>query len=126
MGECEIAVMPGLIAGQRQIPVSSAGCYVPGGRYAHIACALITVTTGKVAGVHHVIGCSPERPEHLQVQAEELDWWLIRLSAYGSLFLGKETTVALGDKTSGSNHVRPPAELRVIRVDYPFTSLPRQ
>jgi len=46
-------------------------------------------------------------PEHLQVQAEDLDWWLNRLSAYGSLFLGEETTVAFGDKTSGPNHVLP-------------------
>ena len=46
-------------------------------------------------------------PEHLQVQAEDLEWWLGRLSAYGSLFLGAETTVAFGDKTSGPNHVLP-------------------
>ena len=46
-------------------------------------------------------------PEHLQVQAEDLDWWLNRLSAYGSLFLGEETTGAFGDKTSGPNHVLP-------------------
>ena len=46
-------------------------------------------------------------PEHLQVQAEDLNWWLDRLTAYGSLFLGKETTVSFGDKTSGPNHVLP-------------------
>ena len=40
-------------------------------------------------------------PEHLQVQAEDLDWWLANLSAYGSLFLGEETTVAFGDKSAG-------------------------
>ena len=271
MGDCEIEIMPGLIAGQKQIPVSSAGCYVPGGRYSHIASALMTITTAKVAGVPHITACSPTRPgigipdpiifamdlcgadlilnlggvqgvaamsmglfggvpadilvgpgnsyvaeakrmlfgavgidmfagptdslvvadhsadpetvawdlvsqaehgadspvwlvttdrrlaetvlqrapdmidslpepnasaarvawaeraevvlcdtreeaaqvadryapEHLQVQAEDLEWWLNRLSAYGSLFLGEETTVAFGDKTSGPNHVLP-------------------
>lgn len=271
MAECEIEVIPGLIAGQKQIPVSSAGCYVPGGRYSHIASALMTITTAKVAGVKHITAVSPTRPEtgipdaiiyamdlcgadlilnlggvqaiaamaqglfgakpadilvgpgnsyvteakrmlfgevgidmfagptdslviadhtaeietvawdlvsqaehgadspvwlvttcrnlaegvmiraeglisqlpepnqstarqawadraevilcdsrqeaaqvsdryapeHLQVQAEDLDWWLDRLSAYGSLFLGKETTVSFGDKTSGPNHVLP-------------------
>ncbi|WP_299666388.1 histidinol dehydrogenase [uncultured Ruegeria sp.] len=271
MGECQIEVIPGLIAGQKQIPVSSAGCYVPGGRYSHIASALMTITTAKVAGVQHITAVSPTRPnvgipdaivyamdlcgadlilnlggvqaiaamaqglfgaqpadilvgpgnsyvaeakrmlfgavgidmfagptdslviadhtadietvawdlvsqaehgadspvwlvttskdlaqgvmsrveplisqlpepnqsaarqawferadvilcdsreeaaqvsdryapEHLQVQAEDLDWWLDRLSAYGSLFLGKETTVSFGDKTSGPNHVLP-------------------
>jgi sulfopropanediol 3-dehydrogenase len=46
-------------------------------------------------------------PEHLTVQAEDLDWWLSRLSCYGSLFLGEQTTVAFGDKASGTNHVLP-------------------
>jgi sulfopropanediol 3-dehydrogenase len=46
-------------------------------------------------------------PEHLQVQASDLDWWLARLSNYGSLFLGEETTVAFGDKVSGPNHILP-------------------
>ncbi len=46
-------------------------------------------------------------PEHLTVQCEDLDWWLDRLKCYGSLFLGEETTVAFGDKASGTNHVLP-------------------
>jgi sulfopropanediol 3-dehydrogenase len=45
--------------------------------------------------------------EHLEVQAADLDWWLGRLTNYGSLFLGEETTVAYGDKASGPNHVLP-------------------
>ena len=45
--------------------------------------------------------------EHLEVQARDLDWWLGRLTNYGSLFLGEETTVAYGDKASGPNHVLP-------------------
>ncbi|HZD19824.1 MAG TPA: histidinol dehydrogenase [Burkholderiales bacterium] len=46
-------------------------------------------------------------PEHLEVQARELDWWLGHLTNYGSLFLGEETTVAFGDKASGPNHILP-------------------
>jgi sulfopropanediol 3-dehydrogenase len=46
-------------------------------------------------------------PEHLHVQAADLDWFLERLNCYGSLFLGEETTVAFGDKASGTNHVLP-------------------
>jgi len=46
-------------------------------------------------------------PEHLEVHARDLDWWLAHLSCYGSLFLGEETTVAFGDKTSGPNHILP-------------------
>lgn len=45
--------------------------------------------------------------EHLQVLARDLDWWLGRLTNYGSLFLGEETTVAYGDKCSGPNHILP-------------------
>ena len=45
--------------------------------------------------------------EHLEVQAQDLDWWLEHLTCYGSLFLGEETTVAYGDKASGPNHVLP-------------------
>jgi sulfopropanediol 3-dehydrogenase len=45
--------------------------------------------------------------EHLEVHAKELDWWLDNLTCYGSLFLGEETTVAFGDKTSGPNHILP-------------------
>jgi len=264
-------VVPGLTAGQKSIPCNAAGCYVPGGRYSHIASAIMTVTTAKVAGCKHIAVCSPPRPEvgiapaiiytadlcgadsilalggvqgvasmafglfgvpqsdilvgpgnqfvaeakrilfgrvgidmfagptdsliladktadpdvvacdlvgqaehgynspvwlvtddralaekvmelvpqhiddlpevnrdnataawrdyaevivcdsreemaqtsdeyapeHLTVQAEDLDWWLERLKCYGSLFLGEETTVAFGDKASGTNHVLP-------------------
>ena len=46
-------------------------------------------------------------PEHLEVHARDLDWWLTRLTCYGSLFLGEETTVAFGDKASGPNHILP-------------------
>jgi len=269
--DSEIEVVPGLVAGQKQIPVSAAGCYAPGGRYAHVASAIMTATTAKVAGVGHITACSPPKPgegihpavlyafdvcgadtilnlggvqgiaamafglfgapparilagpgnqfvaeakrilygrvgidmfagptesmviadasadpqivaadlvgqaehgynspvwlisldralaetvaelvpqmiedlpelnrdnaraawhdygeiilcedaeeavrvsddyasEHLQIQADDLDWWLANLSNYGSLFLGEETTVAYGDKVSGPNHVLP-------------------
>ena len=267
----ETEVVPGLVAGQKAIPVNAAGCYIPGGRYSHIASAIMTVTTAKVAGCENIIACSPPKPgvgvapaiiyaahicgadkilamggvqgiaamtfglfglpkanilvgpgnqfvaeakrmlfgrvgidmiagptdsliladgtadpmivavdlvgqaehgynspvwlvtddqalaekvmelvpgliedlpdtnrenafaawrdyaevilcdnreemaqtsddyapEHLTVQAADLDWWLENLSCYGSLFLGEETTVAFGDKASGTNHVLP-------------------
>lgn len=269
--DIELEVVPGLIAGQKAIPVDAAGCYVPGGRYSHIASAIMTVTTAKVAGCKHITATSPPRPsvgvapaivyaahisgadkimalggvqgvaaitfglfglpkaniivgpgnqfvaeakrilfgrvgidmiagptdslvladatadphivatdlvsqaehgynspvwlvtddralaedvmrrvpdliadlpeinrdnafkawrdyaevivcadregmaacsddyapEHLTVQAADLDWWKNRLSCYGSLFLGEETTVSYGDKASGTNHVLP-------------------
>ncbi len=271
LSDTELEIVPGVVAGQRAIPCRAAGCYVPGGRYSHIASALMTVTTAKVAGCNHITACSPPRagiginpaivytahlcgansilamggvqgvaamafglfglpksdilvgpgnqfvaeakrilfgrvgidmfagptdsliladetadpqivaadlvgqaehgynspvwlitsdralaervlaiipsliqalppvnresaeaawrdygevilcadredmartaddyaPEHLTVQADDLDWWLARLQCYGSLFLGEETTVAFGDKSTGPNHVLP-------------------
>ncbi|MEM9147612.1 MAG: histidinol dehydrogenase [Pseudomonadota bacterium] len=60
--DMEVEIAPGLIAGQKAIPCQAAGCYVPGGRYSHIASALMTVTTAKVAGCGHIAACSPPRP----------------------------------------------------------------
>ncbi len=46
-------------------------------------------------------------PEHLEIQTKNLDWFHKRLKNYGSLFVGEETTVAYGDKCSGTNHILP-------------------
>jgi len=59
--DTEVELMPGLVAGHRNIPLETAGCYVPGGRYAHIASAVMSVTTARVAGVRNIIACSPPR-----------------------------------------------------------------
>ncbi len=45
--------------------------------------------------------------EHVQVIAQDLDWWVSNLTSYGSLFLGEGSTVAQGDKCSGTNHILP-------------------
>ena len=57
----EIELSKGLYAGQKLIPVNTAGCYIPGGRYAHIASAVMSVATAKVAGVKNIIACSPPK-----------------------------------------------------------------
>ena len=57
----EVELSKGLFAGQKLIPVNTAGCYIPGGRYAHIASAVMSVTTAKVAGVKNIIACSPPK-----------------------------------------------------------------
>jgi len=57
----EVELSKGLYAGQKLVPVNTAGCYIPGGRYAHIASAVMSVTTAKVAGVKNVIACSPPK-----------------------------------------------------------------
>ena len=45
--------------------------------------------------------------EHVQVLTREPRWFLERMINYGSLFLGKETNVAYGDKVIGTNHTLP-------------------
>jgi len=57
--DMEVELRPGLIAGQKQIPLSAAGCYVPGGRYTHIASALMSIATAREAGVADITACSP-------------------------------------------------------------------
>jgi sulfopropanediol 3-dehydrogenase len=53
-----LEISPGLELGQRLVPVNTAGCYVPTGRYAHIASAYMSIATAKAAGVRTVIACS--------------------------------------------------------------------
>jgi len=59
--EFEVETEPGVWLGQRIMPVDCAGCYVPGGRYAHVASAIMSVATAKVAKVPTVVACSPPR-----------------------------------------------------------------
>ena len=59
----EVELSDGLYAGQKLIPVNTAGCYVPAGRYAHIASAVMSVTTAKVAGVKNILVCSSPKPD---------------------------------------------------------------
>ena len=56
--EFEVELHPGVVAGQRVLPVNVAGCYAPAGRYAHIASAYMGVATAKAAGVKTIVACS--------------------------------------------------------------------
>ena len=62
VSEFETELSPGLWAGQKLIPMDTVGCYVPGGRYAHVASAIMSVATAKVAGVENVVACSAPKP----------------------------------------------------------------
>ncbi|RRO20334.1 histidinol dehydrogenase [Saccharopolyspora rhizosphaerae] len=59
MREIEVETLPGVHLGQKHIPVSAAGAYVPGGRYPLLASAHMTILTAKAAGVPRVIACTP-------------------------------------------------------------------
>lgn len=57
--DVEVETLPGVILGHKNIPVQSAGCYVPGGKYPMLASAHMSVITAKVAGVPRVATCAP-------------------------------------------------------------------
>ena len=61
MHEFEAETLPGVVLGQKHIPVASVGSYSPGGLYPLIASAIMTVVTPKVAGVSRVVGSAPPR-----------------------------------------------------------------
>lgn len=61
-----LELSPGLQLGQKLVPVNTAGCYVPTGRYAHIASAYMSIATAKAAGVKTVVACSaPYRGDNI-------------------------------------------------------------
>ena len=55
----EIETMPGVLLGQKNVPVQAAGAYIPGGKYPLLASAHMTIITAKVAGVERVAACTP-------------------------------------------------------------------
>ena len=87
MVEFETELSPGLWAGQKLIPMECAGCYVPSGRYAHVASAIMSITTAKVAGVKNVIACSAPSKERGGIHPALL--YTMQLS-------GADTMLALG------------------------------
>ncbi len=57
----ETEIEPGIVLGQKMIPVQRVGCYVPGGKFPLVASAIMSVGTAKTAGVAHVTACAPPR-----------------------------------------------------------------
>ena len=57
--EFEAEVEPGVILGQKNVPIDAVGAYVPGGRYPLLASAHMTIVTAKVAGVRRVAAATP-------------------------------------------------------------------
>lgn len=57
--DVEVETLPGVVLGHKHIPVNSIGCYVPGGRYAMVASAHMSIVTARVAGVKHITACTP-------------------------------------------------------------------
>jgi sulfopropanediol 3-dehydrogenase len=59
MTDLEVETLPGVTLGHKHVPIESIGCYVPGGRYAMVASAHMSIVTARVAGVKRIIACTP-------------------------------------------------------------------
>ena len=57
----EEETLPGVVLGQKQIPVNAVGSYSPGGRYPMFGSSIMTVAVPKVAGVKRVVAVAPPR-----------------------------------------------------------------
>jgi sulfopropanediol 3-dehydrogenase len=97
--DVEVETLPGVVLGHKNIPVSSVGCYVPGGKYPLVASAHMCVVTAKVAGVRRVIAAAPPfqgRPAPAIVAAMDMAgadeiYVLGGVQAVGAMALGTET-----------------------------------
>ncbi len=97
--DLEVETLPGVVLGHKNIPVSSVGSYVPGGKYPLLASAHMSVITAKVAGVPHIATCAPPyqgRPAPAIVAAQYLAgadviYCLGGIQAVGAMALGTET-----------------------------------
>lgn len=72
MEEFVTEIQPGVVLGQKLIPVARVGCYVPGGKYPLISAAAMSIGTARVAGVQHIIGCAPPRPGDAKIYPHTL------------------------------------------------------
>ncbi len=106
--EMEMEVSPGVTLGQKVIPMDVAGCYVPGGRFAHVCSALMSVATAKAAGVPFIVAATPPRGDSIDaptcyamhlagadVILEMGGVQAIASMAYG-LFTGKPANIIVG------------------------------
>ncbi|MEO0914839.1 MAG: histidinol dehydrogenase, partial [Pseudomonadota bacterium] len=84
--EFETELSPGIWAGQKLIPMEAVGAYIPGGRYAHIASAIMSVATAREAGVGHITACSAPKENGLPHPA----------ILYTAHLSGADTILALG------------------------------
>ncbi|MBB4689530.1 histidinol dehydrogenase [Amycolatopsis jiangsuensis] len=76
---------------------------VAGPAWRDFGSVVVARDTAQAAAVSDVWG-----PEHLEIQTAADDYYLKHLTNYGSLFLGRWSTVAYSDKgIAGTNHVLP-------------------
>jgi sulfopropanediol 3-dehydrogenase len=59
----EDEVVPGVVCGQRYVPVSNVGAYLPAGRFPLLASAFMTVGVAREAGVPNIVSATPPSME---------------------------------------------------------------
>jgi sulfopropanediol 3-dehydrogenase len=99
MLDVEIESVPGVILGHKHIPVSAAGCYVPGGKYPLLASAHMSIVTAKSAGVKNIYTAAPPfkgKPAPYIVAAQHLAgadaiYCLGGIQAVAAMALGTES-----------------------------------
>lgn len=99
MKDVEEETITGVTLGHRHIPINSAGCYVPGGKYPMVASAHMSVITAKVAGVKRVVTCAPPfagKPSPAIVAAQAMAgadeiYALGGIQAVGAMALGTQS-----------------------------------
>ena len=99
MKDVEVETLPGVVLGHKNLPLNSAGCYVPGGKYPLLASAHMSVITAKVAGVKRVITCAPPfegKPARAIVAAQAMAgadaiYALGGIQAVGAMAIGTQT-----------------------------------
>lgn len=105
ISDIEVETLPGVILGHKNIPVSSAGCYIPGGRYPMVASAHMSIITAKVAGVERVIACTP--PIKGRISAETVA--AMKMAGADEIYIlgGVQAVVAmaLGTETMGAVNI---------------------
>jgi sulfopropanediol 3-dehydrogenase len=97
--DIEVETLPGVVLGHKNIPLGSAGCYVPGGKYPLLASAHMSVITAKVAGVPRVATAAPPfhgKPAPAIVAAQHLAgadeiYCLGGIQAIGAMALGTQS-----------------------------------
>ena len=101
--DVEVETLPGVTLGHKNIPITSVGCYVPGGNYPLVASAHMSVVTAKVAGVRRIVSTAPAhsgRPHSAIIAAMHLAgadeiYTIGGVQAIAALSLGTETITAV-------------------------------
>ena len=99
MLDIEVETLPGVILGHKHIPVQSAGCYVPGGKFPMVASAHMSIVTATVAGVPRIAAATPPfkgEPNPAVIAAMHMGgaheiYVLGGIQAVGAMALGTET-----------------------------------